>query len=124
MLIPEDLELDMMGVCHVFFDQQTLIAKGVESFAPRRLDRVVQLAFRVDGAHPFPASTGRGFDENRVANLLRRLNKIPFAFQPFITRHRRHARSFHADLGFGFIAHSPDGVGRGADKGQSGGSHR
>ena len=72
MRVGEELDLDVARPLDVALEEHRVVAEPCQRLALRGLDRVVELLGRADDAHPAPAAAGRGLDDQREPDLLRR----------------------------------------------------
>src|SRR5262249_57805035 len=83
LLIGEELQLDMTGAGHVFFDQHARVAESSLRLALRGRQRGIEIGMAFDTAHAFSATTGHSLDQHRVTDLVCRLllekKILPFA---------------------------------------------
>ncbi|MEZ4643877.1 MAG: hypothetical protein R3E31_14285 [Chloroflexota bacterium] len=68
MRIGENLNLDMMNFCEIFFDDNVIVAKCGLRFAPCGLYRIGKFCLCPNDAHAFAAAASTGLDQYRVAN--------------------------------------------------------
>ena len=91
-MVGEDLHLDVARTVDEPFDVERAVAEGRGRFAPRRLDRLLNLACVVDVAHALAAAAGRRLDEHRKADTPDRLaNALIGLIVRRLARHDRHA---------------------------------
>ena len=70
--VGEELDLDVARTLDVALEEHRVVAEAGERLALRGLDRFVELLRRADDPHAAPASAGRGLDDQREPDLLRR----------------------------------------------------
>lgn len=118
-LVGEDLDFDVAGFGEVFFEDQPVVAKRVEGFAPGRGERFGQVSRRLGDPHAFAPPARGGFDQDRVANPRGFGGQGGFGLIiPLITGHDGHSGFLHEGAGVGFVAHCFNGGGRRADESQ------
>src|SRR5947209_4199764 len=71
-LIAEDLHLDVLGPRNVSLDEDLRPAERRASFALGFFELALQFIGGFHGAHPAPATTKAGLDDDRVTDLLAR----------------------------------------------------
>ena len=112
MLVGEDLDFDVVRVGDVFFEDEPRVPEGGLGFPGRALDGALELALGVDPAHPTSATTRRGLDEQRVADLVRgRLEGRGVLVGAVIAGHHRNAGGLHPGLGRVLQPHGANRVG-------------
>src|SRR5437867_10948332 len=80
-MVAEDLELDVARTLDVLLDVDVADAERRLRFALRGLDRVRQLVRGAHDAHPASAAAGRRLDDDRIAELLRQLERLLLAVE-------------------------------------------
>ncbi len=105
-VIAEHLELDVPRRLDVFLDVHVADAEGRFRFALRRLHRVRQFGRGSDDAHAATAAAGGGFDDDRITDLFRQLER-PFLVvdRAVAAGENRHARLLHHAARAGLVAH-------------------
>ena len=97
-VVPQHLDLDMLGVGKVALQKYFGIAKGSLGLAAGRHQSFQQLLFIVRHAHAAPAATGRCFDNDRITILFGKFKRFLFLFnRVFRTGHNIHT-SGHRSL--------------------------
>ena len=111
LLVAQDLHLDVADLRQPALQEDRVVAEGARRLAPRRLDRLPQVVGRLHDAHALAPAAGRGLDEQRIADRLRRARRVG-AGRDGVRGQRRHAGRVHRGLGGELVAHRGDGVGR------------
>ena len=119
--VRQHLHLHMPGPGDVALQQQRAVTEGRSGFAFGGSQRGRQVFRPLDDAHAAAAAAGRGLDQHRVADLLRRFRE-PFrrGVGSVIARHQGHLRVGGDPLRCAFRPHRPDGVRRRADEDEAG----
>ena len=121
-IVGEDLHLDVTWVRDQPLDVQRAVAESGRRFAPRRLDRFVNLDGLEDVAHPLAAAAGRRLDERGQADALDRLTDAAIGLiAGCFARHDRHAGRGDQSPRVDLRSHLRDDVRRRPDEDQSGG---
>ena len=68
--IAKDLNFDMPGFLHVFFDQNRIVAKRARGLIFGRLQCVGKIARAFNQPHAFAATAGHRLDQHRIANAV------------------------------------------------------
>ncbi len=108
-VVADHLELDVPGRLDVLLEVHVADAERSLSLALRGLVRVRQFTCRPDDAHAASAATGRSFDDDGIADLLRGLQSLLFAFdETFTARKNGDPRLLHHATRTGLVAHQTD----------------
>ena len=108
-LVAEDLELDMAWRFDVLLEVHIADAERRFGFTLRRLEGMRQLAHGSHDAHAAAAAAGRRLDDDRIADLLGRLDRLVLGLDRSVgARQDRHARLLHDAARPCLVAHQPD----------------
>ncbi len=108
-LVACDLDLDVARLQHVLLHVHARITERGTGFLARLFERLLELLFLPHQAHAFATAASRGFQDHRIADLLRLfLRYIEVRHQSFSAGHAGHACGDHGALGRGFVAHGLD----------------
>ena len=120
--VGKDLDLDVAAAFDQALQHQLTVAKRAQRLAPRARQGGGQVFGPVHRAHAPPAAARQCLDQQGEAQaqaLGQQARLVLLLAQ--IARHAGHARSQHAALGRGLIAHGGNALGAGADEHQTGG---
>src|SRR4029077_2767867 len=85
--------------------------KGRLGLAHRGLDELRQLFSLTHDAHAAPAAARDGLDDDRIANLLRRVERLVLALHRTVAAGQHgHSGLLHRPARAGLVAHQPDDV--------------
>ena len=119
--VAEDLELDVARVLHVAFQQHRSVAEGGLRHALRGGQRLGELGVRAHDLHALAAATGRGLDDQRIADGMRLFGEVGVVLLvAVVAGHQRHGVLGHQLLGGGLGAHRLDALRIGADEHDAG----
>src|SRR5579884_1745330 len=119
--VGEDLNFDVAGARKIFFKVQAGIAERVHRFRGRIAEGGEEFGIGRDETHAFAAASGDGFEENRVAHVLReRLRGLRIVDRVDGARHGGDVRAAGELAASGFRAERFHGVGGGADERDAG----
>src|SRR5215212_5804848 len=80
-LVGEDLNLDVARVLDVLLDVDVAVLKRRGRLGRGRAHGGAEFLFRADDAHAAPAASGRGLDDDGVADLARERGGLLLALQ-------------------------------------------
>ncbi len=118
-LVAEHLDLDVTRCRQVLLEEDRGVAERVERLTLGTLDGGGQAVGGVDDPHALAASTGRGLDEDRVADGVGLGGHIGVIVK-FDRRERRDLGRDHEPLGLELVAHGRNGRRRRPDPGDAG----
>src|SRR5690349_2284420 len=81
MSVGQNLKLDVPRTNDIFFEIDTVVAKGGARFPARAFETGEQIFYALDEAHSFAASAGGGFEQYWIADLLRRCKRFLIIFK-------------------------------------------
>jgi hypothetical protein len=88
--ISKHLHFDVPWLLDILFDQHIVVSERLQSFSTSRLQRFAKRSLVIDYAHPLPATSKDGFDENWEGDLLCFLQeKLGVLILSVISRHAR-----------------------------------
>jgi hypothetical protein len=122
-VVAKDLELDVVGMLDQLLQVDAVVAKRVDRLAPRRLQRVGQLAGLGHDAHPLAAAARRRLDEHRIADRFSRCAQVGVGLAGLVAGDDGHARRLHRRTRRRLRPHHAHRVPARADEGQPGRSH-
>ena len=116
-LVAHNLDFDVAGFFHKFFEIQTVVAKSRRRLHAGIVPGFFKFRFFVYDAHTAPTTASGGFDDNGVPDA----HGQSFAFlkgfeQALRAWNNGYARRPHGGFGGGFVAHAVDLVGGSPDK--------
>src|SRR5690606_6782500 len=95
-MVAENLDLDVTRILDVLLDVDVAVAERGLGVALRRLERLGEIRSRADDAHAAPAAARHGLDDDRIAELLRDLQRLLFALDRAVAAGQYgHARLLH-----------------------------
>jgi len=110
----------MAGIFDEFFDINAVVSEEAEGFLLCSGEGGFQLGGGIHPADTTAAASGRGFDHNGVADLLRNAAGVRQGRNFSVgSGDDRHAGGFHGGFGHGFISHLLHGGGWGTDEGNT-----
>ena len=111
------LELDVARRLQILLDVNVADAERRLGFALRGLEGVRQIARRLDDAHAATAAAGDGLDDDRIADVLRDLERLLFAVDRAVAAgQHRHAGLLHRPPRLGLVAEQANDVRVGPDE--------
>ena len=117
--VGQDLKLDVTRSLDQLLQIDAVIAKRIVRLAPCGSKRSRQFVGLMDDAHPLAAATGRGLDEQGIADGRGRSRQFIVTLACLITRDDRHAGCLHGCTRRGLAAHDPHRRGGRADEGET-----
>ena len=124
-LVEQDLDLDVSCADDQPLEDQPVVTEGGSRLATGRRDRVGQRLPATDGPHPLAATTGRGLDQERKADALRRREERGIGLvRVVVAGQDRDPERGRQAPGRGLVAHRPDRGRRRPDPADPGGDDR
>ncbi|EJW92250.1 choline dehydrogenase [gut metagenome] len=116
-VVSQNLEFNMVRFFDEFFQVYGIVTKRRHRFRTSRVVSFHHLVFAVDQTHTLTTATHRGFQHDRIANLVTDTYRFFRALQRlFGTRNHRHAGRNHLLAGCNLVAHRLHRFGSRANK--------
>jgi hypothetical protein len=116
-MVAKHLEFDVPRVFQILLDVDVPDAERSLRFTLRGPEQVAQICRRPYDAHPAAAAAGNGLDDDRIADVLRALERLFFAVErPVAAGQHRHAGLLHRAASARLVAHQLDHIGVRADE--------
>ena len=116
-LITQNLDFDVLGARHVFFEEHRRVAKGAIGLAAGFIEQPLQILGLVHHAHATAATAKGGLDDQRKADVLGHLHRFGAGGDGIIgAGQNRHAGRLGQGARLGLVAHFAQQFGARSDK--------
>ena len=115
--VAQHLNLHMAGLDDELLQIDVGPSEGRLGLAARRIELALEVFLALHHTHAASAASGRRFDHDGIADLGRHAQPFLHVLDhPVGAGHHGHPGLPHRLFGQAFVAHKPDGLGRGADE--------